>query len=89
MIRPPKDLKQVCTFLSFPMHMSNERVRLYAEEAAKKLADIIYREIRDNAEPNWFVNNDGWRDGHYLVHEPGVYRLNVVFKVEKKLERFP
>lgn len=89
MIKPPKDLKQVSTFLQFPMHMSNEKIKLYAEEAAKKLADIIYREIRDNAEPNWFVNSDGWRDGHYLVHEPGVYRLDVVFKVEKRLERFP
>lgn len=88
MITPPVDMKEVGTVLTFPMHMDNDRIRLYADEAAKKLADIVYKEIRDNAGPNWFVDDNGWRDGKYLIHEPGAYRLRVVFKVEKKLERF-
>lgn len=85
----PKDLKQVCTFLSFPMHMSEGEIKIYSEAAAKKLADVVYREIRENVEPYWFIDNQGWQTGRYLVHEPGMYRVQVVFKVEKKLERFP
>ena len=89
MIKEPKDLKQIGTFMSYSMNMDSEEIKLYAEEVAKKLADVVYREIRENAEPYWFINNDGWRDGKYLVHEPGMYRLDVIFKVEKRLERFP
>lgn len=73
--------------LSFPINMNDDSIKEYANAAARKMADAICKEIRKYTEPNWWIDNQGWRDGRHLKHHPGIYRVRCVFKVEKtKLE---
>ena len=74
--------------LSFPINMRDEAIKDYAEAAAKKMADAVYTEIRKHTEPNWWVDNQGWRDGRHLKHHPGLYRVQCIFKVEKTKVEF-
>ena len=74
--------------LSFPINMLDDDIKNYAEAAARKMAEAIFKEIRKNTEPNWWIDNQGWRDGRYLKHFPGLYRVRCIFKVEKNKVEF-
>ena len=74
--------------LSYQINMRDGAIKDYAEAAARKMAEAIFQEIRKHTEPNWWIDNQGWRDGRHLKHHPGLYRVRCVFKVEKTKVEF-
>lgn len=87
-MRRPNNLmqpKQATVLMEFPIHMPREKVEMYCEEVAKKLAEEVRKEIMDKIGPNWFLCNDGWRTGRDFIHEPGLYRMEVVFAVNNEI----
>ena len=74
--------------LAFPINMHEDSIKEYAEAAARKMAEAIFQEIRKHTEPNWWIDDQGWRDGRHVKHIPGLYRVRCVFKVEKNKVEF-
>lgn len=74
--------------LSFPINMYYESIKEYAEAVARKMADAVLKEIRKHTEPNWWIDDHGWRDGQYVKHFPGLYRVRCIFKVEHNKVEF-
>lgn len=83
-----EDPMTVCAELSFPINMRDEAIKEYAEAAARKMAEAIFEEIRKYTEPNWWVDDQGWRDGRHLKHVPGLYRVRCIFNIEKNKVEF-
>ena len=83
-----EDPMVVGTELSYPINMRDGAIKDYAEAAARKMAEAIFQEIRKHTEPDWWVDNQGWRDGRHLKHHPGLYRVRCVFKVDKTKVEF-
>ena len=57
-MRRPNNLmqpKQATVLMEFPIHMPREKVEMYCEEVAKKLAEEVRKEIMDKIGPNWFL----------------------------------
>lgn len=77
--------KSATVTMEFPIHMQRDEVERYCEEVAKKLAEEVRKEIMDKIGPNWFYCSDGWRTGHDFIHEPGLYRMEVVFAVNNEI----
>lgn len=74
--------------LSFPANMYPESIKDCADAAAKKMAEAVFKEIRKHTEPDTWIDDQGWRDGQYVKHFPGIYRVRCVFKVEKNKVEF-
>lgn len=70
--------------MEFPINMSKEKADLYCEEVANKIAAEIRRHVREKLGPVWHICSDGWRTGRDFIHEPGVYRCEVLFTVNAK-----
>lgn len=90
-MRKPINIKQpmsACCDMPFPVNMRREDVSRYCDEVANKLADEVKRHIMQEIGPNWFLCDNGWRTGKDFIHEPGVYRIEVLFTVTNELLRF-
>lgn len=69
--------------VAFPMYYGEDEIQEMREQAAKKLAAALEKEILSTPGfPNRFETCTGF------PHEPGLYRCVVNFRIESRLERF-
>ena len=80
MIRKPEERKSITVDMPFPVNLDYKDLREYCEVAADSLSKTLRAQMLEKMGPNWFDVYNGPD-----IHQPGIYRFRIEFKIENEL----